>query len=232
MLNQAVPTALAALGHPDVEVRHQCGEKLRAEAEVAYAQASVNASVEPFIADMAAAYAWADLVVCRAGASTLAELCAAGVGSVLVPFAAAVDDHQTRNAEYLVGADAAVLLKQDDSLAVRLQQVLQTLLTDRPVACRWPTPHAPAKPDAAERIADIILQEAGTGDRQPPAVEERAGFGIGKEQQHKQDSMQNSVDGQFSGRSTAAVANLQCRSLFDSHRLAILTPGTFAGGAA
>ncbi len=138
--------------------------KLRAEAEVAYAQASVNASVEPFIADMAAAYAWADLVVCRAGASTLAELCAAGVGSVLVPFAAAVDDHQTRNAEYLVGADAAVLLKQDDSLAVRLQQVLQTLLTDP--ARRLSMANAArtlAKPDAAERIADIILQEAGTG---------------------------------------------------------------------
>ncbi|AKO05745.1 undecaprenyldiphospho-muramoylpentapeptide beta-N-acetylglucosaminyltransferase [Xanthomonas oryzae pv. oryzicola] len=233
VLNQAVPTALAALGHPDVEVRHQCGEKLRAEAEAAYAQASVNASVEPFIADMAAAYAWADLVVCRAGASTLAELCAAGVGSVLVPFAAAVDDHQTRNAEYLVGADAAVLLKQDDSLAVRLQQVLQTLLTDP--ARRLSMANAArtlAKPDAAERIADIILQEAGTGDRQPPVVEERAGFGIGKEQQHKQDSMQKSVDGQFSGRSTAAVANLQSRSLFDSPRLAIPTPGTCAGGAA
>ncbi|MEG8102806.1 undecaprenyldiphospho-muramoylpentapeptide beta-N-acetylglucosaminyltransferase, partial [Xanthomonas hortorum] len=67
-LNQAVPAALAALGHPDVDVRHQCGEKLRAEAEASYAQAGVNASVEPFIADMAAAYAWADPCGCRAGA--------------------------------------------------------------------------------------------------------------------------------------------------------------------
>ncbi len=163
-LNNAVPAALAALGHPAVDVRHQCGEKLRAEAEAAYAQAAVNASVEPFIADMAAAYAWADLVVCRAGASTLAEVCAAGVGSVLVPFAAAVDDHQTRNAEYLVSAEAAVLLKQDDTLAVRLQQVLQTLLADP--ARRLAMAQAArtlAKPDAAERIADIILQEAGNG---------------------------------------------------------------------
>ncbi|WP_426802525.1 undecaprenyldiphospho-muramoylpentapeptide beta-N-acetylglucosaminyltransferase [Xanthomonas campestris] len=163
-LNNAVPAALAALGHPAVDVRHQCGEKLRAEAEAAYAQAAVNASVEPFIADMAAAYAWADLVVCRAGASTLAEICAAGVGSVLVPFAAAVDDHQTRNAEYLVSAEAAVLLKQDDTLAVRLQQVLQTLLADP--ARRLAMAQAArtlAKPDAAERIADIILQEAGNG---------------------------------------------------------------------
>ena len=161
VLNNAVPNALAALGHPDVEVRHQCGEKLRAEAEAAYAQAGVRASVEPFIADMAAAYAWADLVVCRAGASTLAELCAVGVGSVLVPFAAAVDDHQTRNAEYLVQAGAAVLLKQDDALAEHLQPVLRQLLADP--ARRLAMAQAArglAKPDAAERIADIILEEA------------------------------------------------------------------------
>lgn len=161
VLNNAVPHALAALGHPDVEVRHQCGEKLRAEAEAAYAQAGVRASVEPFIADMAGAYAWADLVVCRAGASTLAELCAVGVGSVLVPFAAAVDDHQTRNAEYLVQAGAAVLLKQDDALAEHLQPVLRDLLADP--ARRLAMAQAArglAKPDAAERIADIILEEA------------------------------------------------------------------------
>ncbi|MEA9726368.1 undecaprenyldiphospho-muramoylpentapeptide beta-N-acetylglucosaminyltransferase [Xanthomonas campestris pv. raphani] len=222
-LNNAVPAALAALGHPAVDVRHQCGEKLRAEAEAAYAQAAVNASVEPFIADMAAAYAWADLVVCRAGASTLAEVCAAGVGSVLVPFAAAVDDHQTRNAEYLVSAEAAVLLKQDDTLAVRLQQVLQTLLADP--ARRLAMAQAArtlAKPDAAERIADIILQEAGNGDSQPPAVEERAGLGIRNEQQHKQDSMQKSINGQMSARLIAAVANPESR---------IPNPGTSAGGA-
>ena len=98
-LNTAVPKALAAIaeanaqentqesqGGVHIQVRHQCGEKLRDEAEQAYAQAGIEASVEPFIADMAAAYADADLVVCRAGALTLAELCAAGVGSVLVPF--------------------------------------------------------------------------------------------------------------------------------------------------
>jgi len=201
-LNEAVPAALAALGHPSVEVRHQCGEKLRAEAEASYAQANVTASVEPFIADMAAAYAWADLVVCRAGASTLAELCAAGVGSVLVPFAAAVDDHQTRNAEYLVGAAAAVLIKQDESLPVRLQQVLQALLRDP--ARRLSMANAArtlAKPDAAERIADIILQEAGSGD---------SGLGLGHKQTHTQDSMQASLN---DTRSELLIAPpLQCRS--------------------
>ena len=170
ILNQAVPKALAALGRP-VQIRHQCGEAMRAEAEAAYAEAGLNASVEPFIADMAEAYGWADLVVCRAGASTLAELCAAGVGSVLVPFAAAVDDHQTRNAEYLVEAGAAVLLKQAADLDQRLQQALPALLDDAgqrlamAVAAR-----ALAKPDAASVIADIILAEAdnhGSGNGQP-----------------------------------------------------------------
>ncbi len=161
VLNSALPQALSALKEFSIEVRHQCGEKMRDEALRAYADAQVAASVESFIADMAQAYAWADLVVCRAGASTLAELCAAGIGSVLVPFAAAVDDHQTRNAEYLVERGAAVMLKQDDRLATRLQDTLRQLAGDpaRRLAMAEAA-RALAKPDAAERIADIILEEA------------------------------------------------------------------------
>jgi UDP-N-acetylglucosamine--N-acetylmuramyl-(pentapeptide) pyrophosphoryl-undecaprenol N-acetylglucosamine transferase len=156
-LNLAVPRALAAL-KGQVEVRHQCGERLREEAERAYADAGVAATVEPFIADMAAAYAGADLVVCRAGALTLAELCAAGVGSILVPFPQAVDDHQTRNAEYLVEHGAALLLPQGERLAEALQAALATLAADPParlalaVAAR-----ALATPDAAARVADAVL---------------------------------------------------------------------------
>ncbi|MCW4454198.1 undecaprenyldiphospho-muramoylpentapeptide beta-N-acetylglucosaminyltransferase [Flavobacterium sp. MXW15] len=161
-LNEALPQAIAALGADvRIEVRHQSGEKLHAEALQAYRQAGVEADVDAFIADMAQAYAWADLVVCRSGASTLAELCAVGVGSVLVPFAAAVDDHQTRNAEYLVERGAAVLLKQDDALAANLQGVLRSLHDDsaRRMAMAQAA-RALAKVDAAERIADIILEEA------------------------------------------------------------------------
>src|SRR5690606_19344915 len=92
-LNNAVPKALAALAalgsSVAIEVWHQCGEKLHEEALQAYRAAGVEGRVDMFIKDMAGAYAWADLVVCRAGASTLAELCAVGIGSVLVPFAAA-----------------------------------------------------------------------------------------------------------------------------------------------
>ncbi|MDQ2701586.1 MAG: undecaprenyldiphospho-muramoylpentapeptide beta-N-acetylglucosaminyltransferase [Pseudomonadota bacterium] len=158
-LNTAVPQALAALAADSrIQVRHQCGEKLREEAERAYAQAGVEASVEPFIADMAGAYADADLVVCRAGALTLAELCAAGVGSILVPFPQAVDDHQTRNAEYLVEHGAALLLPQGEQLAARLQELLATLLADP--ARRLAMAEAArrlATPDAADRVADAVL---------------------------------------------------------------------------
>lgn len=142
-LNNAVPAALAALGHPAVDVRHQCGEKLRAEAEAAYAQAAVNASVEPFIADMAAAYAWADLVVCRAGASTLAEICAAGVGSVLVPFAAAVDDHQTRNAEYLVSARPPCCSSRTTPWRYACSRCCRPCSPTPPAASPWHRPPAP-----------------------------------------------------------------------------------------
>jgi UDP-N-acetylglucosamine--N-acetylmuramyl-(pentapeptide) pyrophosphoryl-undecaprenol N-acetylglucosamine transferase len=156
-LNRAVPQAIAALGRP-VEIVHQAGEKLLDEARSAYAEAGVSAQVEPFIADMAAAYTWADLVVCRAGALTLAELCAVGVGSVLVPFPQAVDDHQTRNAEYLVERGAAVLLKQDDALATGLRELLDGLARDP--ARRLAMAEAArvlAVPDAADRVADAVL---------------------------------------------------------------------------
>jgi len=156
-LNNAVPQAVAALGMP-VEVLHQSGGKLLDEARKAYADAGTPARVEPFIADMAAAYARADLVVCRAGALTLAELCAVGVGSVLVPFPQAVDDHQTRNAEYLVERGAALLLKQDDNLTTRLRDVLAELTRD--AGRRFAMADAArslARPDAAERVADAVL---------------------------------------------------------------------------
>jgi UDP-N-acetylglucosamine--N-acetylmuramyl-(pentapeptide) pyrophosphoryl-undecaprenol N-acetylglucosamine transferase len=156
-LNDAVPRALATL-NGSVQVRHQCGEKLRGDAERAYARAGVAATVEPFIADMADAYANADLVVCRAGALTLAELCAAGVGSVLVPFPQAVDDHQTRNAEYLVERGAALLLPQGDALAVVLRVILAALAADpaRRLAMAEAA-RALSTPVAAERVADAVL---------------------------------------------------------------------------
>lgn len=160
-LNVALPKALAQLQGIDCDVRHQCGEKMRDDAERAYADANVAASVEPFIADMAAAYAWADIVVCRAGALTLAEVCAAGVSSVLVPLPTAVDDHQTKNGLYLVERGAAVLLKQDDTLADRLATTLRALAGDPTKRLAMAeAARSLAKPDAADRVADIVLEVA------------------------------------------------------------------------
>src|SRR3546814_6949279 len=96
-LNRALPVALARLGTAvPYHVRHQCGATQHEATSTAYARMQVSARIEPFIDDMAGAYAWADLVICRSGALTLAELCAVGVASVLVPYPHAVDDHQTQ----------------------------------------------------------------------------------------------------------------------------------------
>lgn len=158
-LNEALPKALRALQGARIDVRHQCGEKMRAEAEQAYRAAGVEASIEPFIADMAGAYAWADVVVCRAGALTLAELCAAGVGSVLVPLPTAVDDHQTKNAQYVAQRRAAEMVKQDATLVDKLAGALRTLALDP--ARRLAMAEAArtlAKPNAAAQVVDIVLQ--------------------------------------------------------------------------
>jgi UDP-N-acetylglucosamine--N-acetylmuramyl-(pentapeptide) pyrophosphoryl-undecaprenol N-acetylglucosamine transferase len=131
-LNTVVPQALAVVaGLASLDVWHQSGERWLAQAESCYSQAQVKARVAPFIDDMAEAYAWADLVICRAGALTVSELAAAGIGAVLVPFAAAVDDHQTRNAAYLVDDGAALLIAEADLTAARLAEVVGELCRGR-----------------------------------------------------------------------------------------------------
>ncbi len=130
-LNQRVPQALAQLTLAErPAVKHQAGRTLDV-AQQEYLTSGVIAEVTAFIDDMPAAMEWADLVICRAGASTIAELSAAGMASVLVPFPAAVDDHQTRNAEYLVAAGAALLIPESELSAERLAAVLRELLRDR-----------------------------------------------------------------------------------------------------
>ncbi len=159
-LNTRVPQALARLAsaqRPDV--RHQCGTKHVDAARAAYSNAGVVATVEPFIADMAAAYAWADLVICRAGALTVAELAAAGIGAVLVPFPFAVDDHQTRNGETLVAADAALLLPESSASAERIAEILGELLPDRArLLAMANAARTLAKPDAVVAIAHACIE--------------------------------------------------------------------------
>ena len=157
-LNTVVPAALALLpAQARPQVRHQAGRTLDV-ARAAYAQAGVDGEVIPFIDDMAAAYDWADLVVCRAGASTIAELAAAGCAALLVPFPAAVDDHQTRNGAFLVERGAALLVAESALTPQRLADELTALLADRGrLAAMATAARAAAWIAADERIADLCL---------------------------------------------------------------------------
>ncbi len=128
VFNQILPAALAQMPEQmRPEVYHQAGDKTYEAALEAYRQAGVEARVVPFIKEMHEAYAWADWVICRSGALTVAELCAAGLGSLLVPYPFAVDDHQTANANYLVKQGAAFLTQQNDLTAAKLRALLMDL---------------------------------------------------------------------------------------------------------
>lgn len=125
-LNRIVPQALALLPEQErPQVLHQSGEKQIDALRAAYAEAGVQADLTPFIDDTASAYAQADLVIARAGASTVTELAAVGAAAVFVPFPAAVDDHQTTNARFLVDAGAAWLEPQAGLTPQKLARLLQ-----------------------------------------------------------------------------------------------------------
>lgn len=161
-LNATVPFAVARLaGVVDLEVRHQAGEKWIENAKKNYADANVRADVRPFIEDMAEAYAWADLVICRAGALTISELAAAGVGAILVPFPAAVDDHQTHNAQFLVQENAAVLVHDRDVTPERIATELQRLCEGRgKLLAMAERARLLAKPNAAEDLFQSCISHA------------------------------------------------------------------------
>jgi UDP-N-acetylglucosamine--N-acetylmuramyl-(pentapeptide) pyrophosphoryl-undecaprenol N-acetylglucosamine transferase len=162
VLNETVPRALALLpAEARPQVRHQAGERTLETARQAYAAAGVEAEVTPFIADMAEAYGWADLVVCRSGALTVSELAAAGLGAVLVPFPHAVDDHQVGNGRYLSDAGAARLIIQRDLTPEGLAEILAELIDDpRKRLAMAEAARAKAKVDAADVVADACLELA------------------------------------------------------------------------
>ena len=162
-LNRTVPAALALLdAAARPAVRHQCGEKTLDIARQAYADSGIDADVVPFIEDMAEAYAWADLVVCRAGALTVAELCAAGLPAVFVPYPAAVDDHQTANARPMAAAGAAAIIQEADLTPESLADVLRGWLRSRDeLATLAGKARALATPDALDRITSVCLRQAG-----------------------------------------------------------------------
>ncbi|MCG6943037.1 MAG: undecaprenyldiphospho-muramoylpentapeptide beta-N-acetylglucosaminyltransferase [Thiohalocapsa sp.] len=167
-LNETVPAALALLAENErPRVRHQAGEKTLAVAETAYVEAGIEAEVTPFIADMADAYAWADLVVCRAGALTVSEIAAVGLAAIFVPFPFAVDDHQVGNARWLSDAGAARLIIQKGLTPAMLAAQLRELLADPDKRLAMAEAgRARARTDAAERIADACLELAARSEQQ------------------------------------------------------------------
>lgn len=162
VLNTVIPAALAQL-EPEQRpvVRHQAGQRSLVLAREAYRSHAVAAQVSAFIDAMAEAYGWADLVVCRAGALTVAELAVAGVASVLVPFPHAADDHQTANARYLSRAGAAVLIPEHAFTAERLSLVLASLLGDRDrLWIMAQRARQQGRPQATARVAELCLEVA------------------------------------------------------------------------
>jgi UDP-N-acetylglucosamine--N-acetylmuramyl-(pentapeptide) pyrophosphoryl-undecaprenol N-acetylglucosamine transferase len=158
-LNAMVPKALSRLDaeHRPV-VRHQAGERGIDAARSAYQDAQVEADVTPFIDDMAAAYAWADVAVCRAGAMTIAELQAAGLGALLVPLPVATDDHQTKNAETMVSIGAGRVLQERDLTADTLSACIAELTADRGRMLKMADAARRARViDAAEQVANWCL---------------------------------------------------------------------------
>jgi UDP-N-acetylglucosamine--N-acetylmuramyl-(pentapeptide) pyrophosphoryl-undecaprenol N-acetylglucosamine transferase len=159
-LNTAVPAALALLAAQSTKfsVRHQAGEKHLAATQSAYHEAGVEGEVTPFIADMADALGWADLAICRAGALTIAELAAAGVGAILVPYPHAVDDHQTSNAQYLVDAGAAHRIADAQLDAPMLASLIGSLCVDRArLLSMAEAARREAKPNAAADLLQSCL---------------------------------------------------------------------------
>ncbi|RKZ61559.1 MAG: undecaprenyldiphospho-muramoylpentapeptide beta-N-acetylglucosaminyltransferase [Gammaproteobacteria bacterium] len=162
-LNEIIPQALSEI-EPSKrpEVIHQTGLKNIESAQAIYKESGVEAKVEAFIDDMPAAYEWADLVICRAGAMTVFELAAAGIASILVPYPHAVDDHQTSNARYLEQSGAAIVQQQDELSSTWLVDVINDFSVNRhkllemAIAAR-----KLAIPDAAKTIADVCLSARG-----------------------------------------------------------------------
>ena len=160
VLNDVLPEALARL-EPSCrpEVLHQCGVRERDSCKARYAQRGVDARTEAFLEDMAAAYAWADLVVCRAGALTLSEIAVAGLAAILVPLPGAIDDHQNANARWLEAAGAALRCQQSQFTPEWLAGELRRFSGARDqlvaMACRA---RAIARPCAADDVARACLE--------------------------------------------------------------------------
>ncbi len=157
VFNDTLPQALALIPEASrPEVVHQSGRGKLVQLEENYQKAGVKAQCIEFVEDMVSAYSAADFVLCRAGALTVSELAAAGLGGILVPYPAAVDDHQTLNAQYLVKGNAAICLQQANLTAENLAKAI--LNVNRDVCLNWANQaRSLALPDSAKEVAEIVL---------------------------------------------------------------------------
>ncbi len=164
-INQAVMDSLQALKRelPKLHIIHQSGERDYEAAQAAYLRVDFSAELYPFINEMTGAFRKADLLLCRSGASTVAEITAAGKPAILVPFPKAADDHQTRNAEALANAGAAVLLKESELTPERLAETVRELLLDKARLMQMGEAAGKlAHPNAGAEIAAMAAKAAGT----------------------------------------------------------------------
>jgi UDP-N-acetylglucosamine--N-acetylmuramyl-(pentapeptide) pyrophosphoryl-undecaprenol N-acetylglucosamine transferase len=156
ILNEVIPKVAKKLDR--VEIKHQTGSALFEAVSKEYAQISIKAEAVEFIDDMASAYEWADMVICRAGAMTVSEIAAAGLPAIFIPLPHAIDDHQTANANYLVNAGAGVLLAQselNEQALIKAIKELKKSIAERSIAAK-----NKAKINATEVVADICAEEA------------------------------------------------------------------------
>jgi len=162
-LNEIVPMALGELAlDKRPVVRHQAGKNKDSVTKKIYEKMEVEAEITPFIEDMAEAYEWADLVICRSGALTVAELAAAGIASIMVPYPWAVDDHQTENAKYLTEHDAGILMPQAEMTKESLSSLLKELCGNRDKLIEMSIrARELAKPQATDEVAAICAELAG-----------------------------------------------------------------------
>lgn len=161
VLNDNVPEALAGLSN--IAIKHQTGTAMRDEVAARYQNLGVNAEVLAFIDDMSAAYQWADLIVCRAGAMTVSEVAASGLPAIFVPLLHAIDDHQTANARFLTENGAALLLPQPELNAANLRKLINQAMTSLPSMSR--AAQKQARLHATQTVADICVTLV------PPRVE-------------------------------------------------------------
>lgn len=163
-LNSALPPVFVRLAqHQPLHVTHQCGQQQLPATQARYDHApqQLEVSVQAFIQDMAAAYAAADIIICRAGALTVTEVATAGVAAIFIPLPSAVDDHQTANAQFLAQSGAARICPQADLSELKLLALLQPLLHRERLMQMAELAYQHAQPDATQQVAHLIQALSG-----------------------------------------------------------------------